>query len=104
MASTENMTVLVYVNGAVQAPLFHYERVGNSIVFSQAPSSDSTIEIVTRETRNQYKGDGHTNVFETPHTPKLMFLQFAEEVWQHRENPAVKDALEKLKIVVELVR
>lgn len=94
---------LVVVNGILQAS-YAYMMSGDSVVFHQAPPSGSDISILMDDTRYEYTGDGVTLVFPGLPTSRMNFRKFMEEVYEKRDDPTVKDQLEKLKMVMELVR
>lgn len=97
------MTEMVAVNGIIQST-HQYMKVSDRIIFHQAPPPGSTIYLMTEEQRFDYEGDGFTYAFPLPPSDRRIYKEFMEEVYQKRDNPTVKDQLEKLKIVMELVR
>ncbi len=97
------MTELVVVNGILQAR-HAYMRSGDSVVFHTAPGAGSEVSIIMDDARFEYVGDGSTFVFHGTPSPRMQFRKFMEEVYEHQDNPTVKDQLEKLKIIMELVR
>ncbi len=97
------MNELVSINGLLQS-MSQYMKIGDSIIFHQAPQAGADISIITEEQRLNYEGDGSTCVFSWPATDRSQYKHFMEEVYKNKDNPTVKDQLEKLKIVMELVR
>ncbi len=97
------MNELVVVNGILQAR-HAYMRSGDSVVFHTAPGAGSEVSIIMDDARFEYVGDGSTFVFHGTPSPRMQFRKFMEEVYEHQDNPTVKDQLEKLKIIMELVR
>jgi hypothetical protein len=97
------MTGMVAVNGIIQS-MNQYMKISDRIIFHQAPPPGSTIYIMTEEERFDYEGDGVTYAFPWPASDRAQYKEFMELVYQKRDNPTVKDQLEKLKIVMELVR
>jgi hypothetical protein len=97
------MSEIVSVNGLLQS-MSQYMKIGDSIIFHQAPQAGAVISILTEEQRLDYEGDGSTCVFSWPQSDRSQYKHFMEEVYKYKDNPTVKDQLEKLKIVMELVR
>ncbi len=97
------MNELVVVNGILQAR-YAYMLSGDSVVFHTAPGAGSEVSIIMDDARYEYIGDGKTFVFHGTPSPRMQFRNFMEEVYEKKDDPTVKDALEKLKIVMELLR
>lgn len=97
------MNELVSVNGIIQS-INQYMKVGDLIIFHQAPEVGSYISILTEEERFDYDGDGSTYTFSLPASERRRYKEFMEEVYKNKDNPTIKDQLEKLKAVMELVR
>jgi hypothetical protein len=97
------MSELVAVNGMIQS-VHQYMKVSGSIIFHQAPQAGALISIMTEEDRFDYEADGSTYTFPWPVSDRSKFKWFMEEVYKNKDNPTVKDQLEKLKAVMELVR
>mgnify|MGYP003332926958 FL=1 len=96
---------LVVINGIIQSASEYTITSNNQIVFRNAPQSDSHVSIITDDhNRLDYRGDGLTNTFQGPSDDKAKFREFMTEVYKNKDNPSVKDALERLQIVMELVR
>lgn len=96
---------LVVINGIIQSVSEYTVTNNNQIVFRNAPQSDSHVSIITDDhNRLDYRGDGLTTTFQGPSNDKAKFREFMNEVYNHRKNPTVKDALERLQIVMELVK
>jgi hypothetical protein len=98
-----NMTELVTINGIILS-IQQYMKIGDKIIFYEAPELGSGISIISEAQRLDYKGDGFTCTFPWPQNDKALFKQFMDSVYENRNNPTVKDQLEKLKIVMELIR
>lgn len=94
---------LVAVNGIIQG-VGAYMIQGDVLIFHQAPDMGDRISITIGKTRTEHEGNGSRTVFEMPNSEAFQFEQFMERVWNYRDNPTVKDQLEKLKIVMELIR
>lgn len=97
------MNELVVLNGIIQSP-HAYMMSGNTVVFHSAPEKGVEVSIVMDEHRYSYVGDGSTFVFPGAPSDRMQFKKLMEDVYEKRNDPAVKDQLEKLKIVMELVR
>jgi hypothetical protein len=97
------MSELVAINGIVQARS-QYMVSGDNIVFHIAPPCGSRICILSEDGRSDYEGTGDTYVYPGASNERTKYKQFMEDVYDKRYNPTVKDALEKLKVVMELVR
>jgi len=97
------MNELVAVNGIIQS-VNQYMKISDRIIFHQAPEAGAIISIMSEEERFEYRADGSTYAFPWPVSERAMYKQFMEEVYKNRDNPTVKDQLEKLKVVMELVR
>jgi hypothetical protein len=97
------MSELVVINGIIQHK-HAYMVSGDSIVFHTAPPNRSDVSILMDDTRYEYIGDGTTFVFQGTPSGRMKFRKFMEEVYEKKDDPTVKDALEKLKIVMELVK
>lgn len=95
--------VVVSVNG-VRIHWSDYTFVNDSIVFTQAPPAISIIEIQVHNSVMNHLGDGFTVKFDTtPLTKAQEFRDMFDKIWKHRDNPTIKDQLEKLQTLVELV-
>lgn len=97
------MMELVSVDGILQSR-HAYMVVGDSIVFHSAPPFGSYISVMMDRHRTDFEGDGSSVVFPVAVSPEMQFKQFMDKVWENRDNPTVKDQLERLKVVMELIR
>lgn len=97
--------IFVSVDGIMQSP-YEYEQTNSSIIFKNAPDVGSNINVNVDGNVMTYIGNGINCMFTIPYAirEELQFKIFTNEVWKHRDNPTVKDQLEKLKIVMELVK
>lgn len=99
--------ISVYVDGILQAPGIDYTAAKNAVSFTQPPMAGSYIEVNTRKNSvARILGDGRTYLFMMDldvdrHTELTDMLHDALDL---RDNPAVADALEKLSVVVKLVK
>lgn len=94
---------LVIVNGIVQS-VHEYMVQLDLIIFHRAPALGDRISITVGNARLEHEGNGSRTVFEMPSNEGVKFEQFMAKVWDNRDNPTVRDQLEKLKIVMELIR
>ena len=99
--------ISVYINGIKQLEGIDFRLGENTISFSRAPSFGSDIEISNGFTRvANIIGDGSTYLFQilldmAKHNALINMLH---DSLKYSENPAVADALERLRVVVELVK
>ena len=94
---------LVSVNGIIQS-VSAYMLQGDVLIFHQAPDIGDRISISMGNAQLNHVGNGNRTVFELPNNEAVKFEQFMSRVWDNRDNPTVRDQLEKLKIVMELIR
>jgi len=99
------MTTLVSINGIMQSP-YEYEELNHHLVFNEAPSAGANINVNIDGNIMTYLGNGTNRIFTVPFElrEEIKFKNFAHEVWKHRDNPTVNDQIEKLKIVMELIK
>lgn len=101
---------LVYVNGVLQMPTADYvvDPTGH-ITLGRAPSVGSSVTVQTPTGGARYIGDGVTTTF-TAHSLEEQWAEVEDihsilrYAYSHQEHPAIKDALERLEVVVKLVR
>lgn len=94
---------IVVVNGIIQS-VHEYMVQLDLIIFHRAPQLGDRISISIGNARLEHEGNGSRTVFEMPSNEGVKFEQFMARVWDKRDNPTVRDQLEKLKIVMELLR
>ena len=94
---------LVSVNGIIQS-VGAYMIQGDVLIFHRAPDIGDRISISMGNAQLNHEGNGSRTVFEMPNNEAVKFEQFMARVWEHRNNPTVKDQLEKLKVIMELIR
>ena len=106
-----NFPGFVTINGIVQSPSEYDIDANNNIVFNEAPPIGSYINIIfTNQFTNgptlSLKGNGSVNVFNISHdnNEHIKFNKLVNDIVKHKDNPAVKDLLEQLHIVTELLR
>ena len=97
---------LITVNGIVQYDENHYITNNDCLIFNEAPSMGSSIVIQYHNGSTKYfEGNGSQNVFPIDgHTEITKFYRLIKDITKHKDNPAVKDLLEQLRIVTELLR
>lgn len=99
--------ISIYIDGVLQAPGIDYMATQNAVSFTQPPLQGSYIEVNTlNSTVARLMGDGRTHVFQLDGGAVVRheMLRLLDDVCRYRDNPAVAEALEKLKVVIELVK
>lgn len=105
--------IQVHLNGVALLPGVDYSQGRSTITFSMPPHPGDDIMITqvlcadTGATQvTSLVGDGKTYLFRfDPSVAARFKLQdMIESAWRHQDNPAVQDALEKLRVVLELVK
>jgi len=104
---------VVHMNGIALLPGVDY-TVGDALVsFSQAPERGARImftEVIDPDTGathvTQIIGDGHTYLFhlETNFGDRVKLQRLFESALTYKDHPTVRDVLERLQVVVELVK
>jgi hypothetical protein len=101
------MTLSVHINGVRQVPGIDYVAAKNSVSFSTPPAAGDTIHISSpRGTVAHIMADGSTYLYQMMmdidrHDNIMNLLNDAAKYY---DNPAVADLLERLQVVVELVK
>jgi hypothetical protein len=104
---------VVHINGVALLPGIDYSVGKTTLSFSVPPPSGSDIiftEVINDRTgathMTRLTGDGFTYLFklETNFTDRVELQELFSEVMKHKDIPAVRDALDKLKVIVELVK
>ena len=104
MKTTTLSYELVSVNGIIQS-VGNYSILNNGMLkFHRAPGLGDRVSISVGNAQLNHEGNGSRTVFEMPNNEAVKFEQFMSRVWEYRNNPTVRDQLEKLKIVTELIR
>jgi hypothetical protein len=98
--------ISVYIDGVLQIPGIDYTAAKNAVSFSQPPMRGSYIEVSALSTVVRLLGDGSTYLFMLDidverHTDLNDMLH---DAFKLRDVPAVAEALERLKVVIELVK
>jgi hypothetical protein len=94
---------LVSIDGIIQGANA-YTVLNGFIRFKNAPPAGSAVNIRNNLLNVTYEGNGTQVVFDMPITEEVKYKLFMTKVWENRDNPTVKDQIEKLKIVMELIR
>jgi hypothetical protein len=97
-----------YINGIRQVPGIDFVARGNSISFMSPPAAGDGIQIV----HNGYSicnltGNGTTFLFTGPFADAGQqdeLIDLLRQAFDYRNNTAVADVLERLRVVVELVK
>jgi hypothetical protein len=97
---------LISINGILQSDGSHYITNDDSLIFSEAPVTGSRIVIQYHNGLTRYfEGNGSQHIFPMGgHTEIMKFDRLMRDITKHKDNPAVKDLLEQLQIVTELLR
>jgi hypothetical protein len=97
--------LLVSINGIIQTPGIDYHATNKSIAFVVPPQVGTTIDIRGRNgTLASILGDGFSYLFEFFSDFEHDQSQMLEEAFKYRNIPAVADVLERLQVVVNLVK
>jgi hypothetical protein len=96
---------LVSIDGILQIPGVDYHAGKDSISFSQPPHTGASITITTEAgVLLNIRADGSTYLFRYIDEESSKITEMLEQAFKHRNVPAVADQLERLKVVVELVK
>jgi hypothetical protein len=101
------MTLSVTINGIRQVPGIDYVAAKNSVSFSTPPAAGDTIHVSSpRGTVARIMADGSTYLYQMMmdierHDDIMNLLNDAAKYY---DNSAVADVLERLRVVVELVK
>lgn len=104
---------VVHMNGLTLLPGIDYTVGKTVITFSVPPPAGADIvftEVINAETgathMTRLTGDGSTYLFkiETNFTDRVRLHQLFELAILHKDNPTVRDAINRLQVVLELVK
>ena len=104
---------VVHLNGVALIPGIDYTLGQTYISFLRAPAAGDDImftEVVSLKTGathiTRLTGDGSTFMFtiDTGFNERLKISNLLEDAYKHYDVPAVVDALDKLRVVLELVK
>ena len=97
-----------YINGLRQVPGVDYSVRGNTVSFSQAPPTGAQIQMVHNlHSVANMRGDGSTFLFTGPFEDVEQqdnIIDTLHYALKYRDKPAVAEALERLQVVVTLVK
>jgi hypothetical protein len=99
--------MMVFVNGVMQLQGIDYKSTRTQLSFSTPPHANSIIEMKTVDGGSSYiNADGKRYVFDlTEQFAKAQRLSDAlAYAYQNKDNPTIADALERLLVVVELMK
>lgn len=95
----------VTINGVAQLHGVDYVLGVNQISFTQAPPFASTITIrLKNNTIHNITGDGCTFLFPILSGEDDELADMLADVIKYHKVPAIAEALEKLKVIIELVK
>lgn len=98
--------LLISINGVIQTPNLDYVAANNEIKFTKAPAKGCVVEIRgPNGTLIQQQGTGFIDTFWLddilPEDPLVALFQ---EVYKNKDVPAVKDILDRLQVVINLIK
>jgi hypothetical protein len=100
--------IQVFVNGILQVPGIDYALGETVLSFSVPPDVGDQIDIMNAgKCLSRFIGDGHRYLYQgLDLTEKLdhVTLGLFYDAHAHKHVPAVQDALERLKVVIELAK
>lgn len=94
---------LISINGLL-IPMTEYTLFGRSIIFREQPAVGDMVSIIINEDKIEHVASGVTTIFSLPPETESDFKRLTEDLYKHKNNPTVKDYLDKLRVVVELLR
>jgi hypothetical protein len=103
----------VQLNGLRLIPGIDYTSGANAVSFSTPPNMGDDILVIsnipgstTGVHMQKLTGDGYTflYMFDSSFDQRIKLQNLLDEVWEYQGVPAVQDLLEKLKVVIELVK
>lgn len=98
--------ILVYVNGVLQIPGIDYAASPTQLNFSSPPEVGAIVHVSgIHGSMAQFYGDGRSNIFHMQVDLDVNKLtNLFHDAARYYDNPAVADVLERLSIVVALVK
>ena len=97
----------VHVNGVMQIPGIDYLACKNAVSFSTPPANGDVIHLSnSRGTVGQFYADGSSYLYHlaTDVVGQENIMNLLNDIGKYYQNPAVADVLERLKVVIELVK
>lgn len=105
--------IQVHINGLKQMPGIDYHATGGNISFKQAPSLHDDILItsaipgsMTGVHMQKIIANGHTSLYHLDNSfeDRVRLQHTLDDAWKYQGVPAVADILQKLQVVLELVK
>lgn len=97
--------LMISVNGIIQLPNLDYTASGREIQFTMAPPMGSVVEIRSKGAVIRETGTGFIKTFWVDQIlDDDPMLALFEDAYRNRDNPTVIDLLEKLQVVVNLIK
>jgi hypothetical protein len=101
----------VYVNGVRQCPGIDYLSAKNAISFNVPPIAGADIMVSTALNKGgrhvvTLQGNGSTYLFQIDNTvtKRLEIYDLLDDIEQYHEVPAIAEALERLQVLLKLVK
>jgi hypothetical protein len=98
--------IAVHINGARLVPKHDYNIAKERIRFSQAPRYGDLIQLATPTSTCQFYGNDVQMDYPIPDSLKksVGLEQLISDLLEYMDHPTVKDQLERLQVVLELVK
>lgn len=98
--------IQVGINGVILMPGHDYHIEKDQIVFSQAPRMGDNIQIVSKAYRHSLHGNDVSYKYDIPNEMKKAHKieQLIEDLVEYMDHPSVQDQLDRLQVIIELVR
>ena len=99
--------IAVHINGVRQIPGIDYTACKNAVAFTGPPRVGDVIHVNnSRGTVGQFYADGSTYLYqmEVDVDGHESIMDLLNDVGKYYQNPAVADVLERLRVVIELVK
>jgi hypothetical protein len=105
--------IQVHINGLKCVPGIDYNATNQTISFKQAPAAGDTILVTsaipgstTGVHMQKLIGNGHTFLYQIDNSfeQRVKLQKLLDEAWEYQGVPAVQDILERLQVVLEIVK
>lgn len=98
--------IQVGINGVILMPGHDYHIDQDYVVFSQAPHIGDKIQMVSKSYRYDVYGNDFSYKYPIPKEMKNAHRieSLIEDLVQYMDHPSVQDQLDRLQVVIELVR
>jgi hypothetical protein len=105
--------IQVHINGLKQIPGIDYTTSNDLVSFHQAPACGDTILVTssipgstTGVHMQKFLGNGSTFLYNVDNSfnQRVKLQKMLDEVWEYQGVPAVQDILERLQVVLEIVK